>query len=202
VRQNGKVLYDGPTVFLSQKGAWHGVVKLPSAKPNQVGLDMLFFADPVVRNGSPFDQSPRPNHPVIVFQQYEGDLALDVPQSVYELNTTDMHRGQSGVIPLGQTVSLPNGVQVTFRDLRQYSVFQVNTNPGAPILLIAAVLILVGLLPALYSSRRRVWVRAAPDGGTVRLEIAGHALQRKAAFEEEFESLVRDLEQDLQRTSR
>jgi cytochrome c biogenesis protein ResB len=92
---------------------------------------------------------------------------------------------------------LPKGISIEFAGLRQYSVFQVASNPGAPVLLAAAVLILVGLIPALYSSRRRVWVCAAPAGDVARLEIAGQALQRKAAFEEEFGALLRELDRDL-----
>ncbi len=204
VRQAGKVLYDGPTIFLAEQGGWRGVIKLPSAKPKQVGLDMIFFTDPRLgADGSPRDASPRPNNPAIVYQEFEGDLGLDVPQSVYRLDISKMAAGSSGVVGPGETVSLGDGIDVSFGPLKQYTVFQVATNPGAGLLLVAAGLILVGLIPALYSSRRRVWVRAAVlEGGTLpqnraRLEIAGHALQRKAAFEEEFRALVRDLDRDL-----
>jgi cytochrome c biogenesis protein len=198
VRQRGKVLYDGPTIFLSEKGGWHGVVKLPSAQPSQLGLDMLLFTDPQIGDdGAPHDASPRPNHPVIVYQTFTGDLGLDVPQSVYSLDVSKMTPGSNGVLPAGDTADLGEGIEVSFGPLKQYSVFQVATNPGAVILLIAAIAILVALMPALYSSRRRVWVRAAPEEGRARLEIAGHALQRKAAFEEEFKALVRDLDRDL-----
>jgi cytochrome c biogenesis protein ResB len=55
---------------------------------------------------------------------------------------------------------------------------------------------LVGLLPALYSSRRRVWVRALPDGAGSRVEVAGQAFQRKSAFEEEFKAIVADLDRN------
>lgn len=198
VRQNGKVLYDGPTVFLSEGGAWHGVIKLPSVKPKQAGLDLLFFADPEIGpNGAPRDATPRPNDPVIVYQRFDGDLGLDAPQSVYSLDFSKMTAGPGGLLPVGEAVRLGDGLEVTFKGLKQYSVFQIATNPGALMLLIAAGLILVGLIPSLYSSRRRVWVRAAAQDGRARLEIAGHALQRKAAFEEEFKAFVRDLDRDL-----
>jgi hypothetical protein len=45
----------------------------------------------------------------------------------------------------------------------------------------------------MYSSRRKVWVRAeARDDGTV-LQVGGFALQRKDRFEEAFPKLVDDL---------
>lgn len=197
VEQRGRVLYDAPTVFLPRGTLWRGVVKVPGARP-QVGLDMLFFTDPAVGpDGTPNNVSPEPRQPLIVFQSYSGDLGLTVPQSVFDLDTTLLVAEEAGAIGLGESIDLPNGVRVTFSRLRQYSVFQVATNPGAPILLAAAVMILVGLVPALYSSRRRVWVRAAPSEGAARIEIAGHAMQRAAAFEEEFRSLVRTIDESL-----
>ena len=60
-----------------------------------------------------------------------------------------------------------------------------------PFLLLGAGLMLLGLLPALYAYRRRIWVRAErqPDGGTL-VTVAGRAFQRPQAFEEEFDDLV------------
>jgi cytochrome c biogenesis protein len=79
---------------------------------------------------------------------------------------------------------------MTFADLRRYSVLQVTRDVGVPIVLLAAILLLLGLLPALYTSRRKLWVRAEPvDGGTL-LKVGGFALQRKAQFEEEFAKVV------------
>ena len=59
-----------------------------------------------------------------------------------------------------------------------------------PLVLAAAILILVGLLPALYIARRKVWVRADPDGDGSMLRVGGLALQRKPQFEEEFARIV------------
>ena len=82
---------------------------------------------------------------------------------------------------------------MTFADLRQYTVLQVSRDRGVWIMLVAAVLILVGLVPALYTSRRRIWVRAEPanggSGGSV-LKVGGYALQRTSQFEEEFARIV------------
>lgn len=198
VTQNGTVLYDAPTVFLSRSGLKTGVAKAPGAKPFQTGLEMFFYADPDIdERGNPFDRGPEPRSPLVVFEQYVGDLGLDKPQSVYELDPRGLVPAEAGALRLGETAKLARGIEVSFPELRQYAVFQIASNPGAPVLLAAAVMILVGLLPALYSSRRRIWIRAAPEDGVARLEIAGHALQRRAAFEEEFKALVRDLDRDL-----
>jgi cytochrome c biogenesis protein len=198
VTQGSKILYDGPTIFLPRDGLWRGVVKVPETKPLQSGFDMVFYTDfRTTNDGRIINGAPQPVRPIIGFRQYVGDLGLQVAQNVYELDTSALAGGTGGGITLGQSMKLPNGVSIAFTGLKQYSVFEIASNPGAPILLLAAVLILVGLIPALYSSRRRIWVRAAPHNGVARLEIAGQALQRKAAFEEEFKALVRDLDRDL-----
>ena len=199
VRQHGRVLYDGPTIFLPRQDAWRGVVKTPGTEPYEMGLDMLFFTDPEIDvDGTPFNAGPAPVDPLVVFEQYIGDLGLDRAQSVYELDPRRLSPAEVGALRIGDTVDLPDGIDVSFNGLRQYSVFQVASNPGAPVLLIGAILLLVSLVPALYSSRRRIWVRAEPaDEGARRLEVAGLALQRKAAFAEEFRAMVREIDRDL-----
>jgi cytochrome c biogenesis protein ResB len=79
---------------------------------------------------------------------------------------------------------------VTFADLKQYSVLQVGRDRGLWIMLAASILILLGLVPALYTSRRKVWVRAEPAGEGSVLKVGGYALQRTSQFEDEFTRLV------------
>lgn len=200
VYQNGKLLSDQEVVFLQDQTTqnWHGVIKVPAATPFQVGVEMFFFNDlQLGPNQIPFNASPYANRPVIFLQAYQGDLGLSKPQSVYALDKTALAPGAVGAVPLGGTMDLGNGIKLRFPELQKYSVLQFTRNPGSWVLFAAAVLILVGLIPALYSSRRRVWLRAIPDGGALRVEVAGQALQRKAAFEEEFAALVRELGKGL-----
>jgi cytochrome c biogenesis protein ResB len=63
-------------------------------------------------------------------------------------------------------------------------------------MLVAALLILIGLIPALYTSRRRVWVRAEARPSGTALVVGGFALQRRVQFEEEFARLVSALADD------
>ena len=95
--------------------------------------------------------------------------------STNRLDTTRCARCRPGIVGAGRTADLDDGAAlaggdegsgstISFPELRQYSVFQVSRDAGVPLVLAAAILILVGLLPALYSSRRKVWVRADPDG--------------------------------------
>lgn len=206
VQQNGKVLSDAPAILLqdARTGAWRGVVKVPQTKPRQLGLELYLYND--LRTADTdgdgqgdlaFNNSPYARRPVLLFQSFRGDLGLDRPQSVYVLDKTAMAASDVGGVPAGGTTDLADGITVSFPEVKQYSVFQIASDPGTPMILTAAILILVGLIPALYSSRRRVWVRASPDAEGARVEVAGQALQRKAAFEEEFKALVRNLDRDL-----
>ena len=112
-----------------------------------------------------------------------------------------MRQAGRGVVGAGQTVDLrtgkaiaegasPTRLSISFPELRQYSVLQVSRDRGVPLVLLAAILVLLGLLPALYTSRRKVWVRAEPNGTGTVLKVGGFALQRKPQFEDEFSKLV------------
>src|SRR4030095_15647477 len=80
---------------------------------------------------------------------------------------------------------------VSFTHLKQYSVFTLARDPGVPVVAVAAGLLLLGLVPSLYVPSRRLGARAAPDGaGGTRVELAGLALQGKAAFEGELARLA------------
>ena len=80
---------------------------------------------------------------------------------------------------------------LSFPELRQYSVLLISRDIGIPAVLAAAILVLVGLIPALYVSRRKVWVRAEAAPGGALVKIGGFALQRKESFDEEFDRIVR-----------
>ena len=198
IRQDGRLLAGGPVVFITRapndlRRPWHGVIKLPSLRP-QVGLELRLFPDAVAGlTGAPMLET---RNPFVTFEAWRGDLRLNAAQSVFRLDRTGLERYASGGIGLGETADLAGGLQISFPELREYTQLLVKRDPGLWIMLAAAILIVAGLLPALYSSRRRVWVRAVPaDGAGTRLQVAGVALQRKAAFEEEFREITGELVQ-------
>jgi cytochrome c biogenesis protein len=196
VRQDGRLLTSGPVVFITdtpndQRQPWRGAIKLPSLEP-QVGLELRLFPDPLAGlAGAPMLEA---RDPFISFDAWQGDLRLTAAQSIFRLDKTGLRPWLSDGLGLGQTAELPGGLEITFREMREYTQLLVSRDPGTGIMLAAAILILLGLLPALYSSRRRVWVRAVPaDGRGTRLQVAGFALQRKAAFEDEFREIAGEL---------
>jgi len=195
VRTDGEALLTGPVVFVTDdpddlRLPWRGVIKLPGLRP-QVGIELQLLPDPAAFvTGGPMLVA---RDPFLTFRAYRGDLRLTRAQSVFSLDRTGLVEWTSGGVGLGETAELPGGLEIAFPDLREYTQLLVKRDPGTWLLLGTAILVLVGLIPAIWSSRRRVWVRAEERGGATRLEVGGFALQRKAAFEEEFERLARDL---------
>jgi cytochrome c biogenesis protein len=214
VTLDGDVVSSGPVVMdrdAAPDGVvefampWRGVVKLPGA--GDQGLDRAIELElwPDSRAfAALLEQGAVPQamlvefEPIIRFTVWEGvlgDLATN------RLDTSTLEEVSNGIVGAGRTADLADGAAlpegdsgsgstISFPELRQYSVFQVARDAGVPLVLAAAILILAGLLPALYSSRRKVWVRADPDGDGAVLRVGGLAMQRKPQFEEEFARLV------------
>jgi len=180
---------------------WYGVLKVTSVRP-QMAIEVELYPDSralaeQLRTGRPAAMLVAYD-PVIRYTVWRGRLTDPSPTS---LDTTFMRETARGIVGGGRTADLTTGEQlepgqgadgltISFPDLRHYSVLQVTRDRGVPIVLAAAILILLGLLPALYTSRRKVWVRAEPHGEGSMLKIGGFALQRKPQFEAEFAKLV------------
>jgi len=204
VERDGEPLVSGPTVCSQGPPPagvsplqlpWDCVVKLPSVHP-QVGIRFRLWPDSRALYALLSTGQAMPmlgvHSPVMTFTAYQGDLRADLALPSNELDTSAMHVLDRGAVGAGKSVTIGDGVEVTFAHLKRYSVFEIKRDRGLGILLAAAILILVGLLPALYTSRRKVWVTAEPasEGGGSVVKIAGFALQRRPQFEEEFARLV------------
>lgn len=175
---------------------WNCVVKLPSLSP-QVGIRFHLYSDSralyaLLETGRAMPMLTE-FAPVMTYTAYRGDLRSDRVQSATVLDTTGMRVWKDGAVGAGRTERLGDGLSISFLDLRQYTVLEVKRDRGLWIMLLAAILILVGLLPALYTSRRKVWVTAEPNGSGSVLKVGGFALQRRSQFEEEFARLVDEL---------
>jgi cytochrome c biogenesis protein len=205
VEKDGVPIADGPVVC--QQGAppegvsplqlpWSCVVKLASLDP-QVGIRFELWPDSralfaLLQEGKAMPMITE-FAPVMTFDAYRGDLRADLVQSAGVLDTTAMRKFDSGVVGAGETADLGDGLTVSFPELRRYTVLTVTRDRGRWLVLAAAILILLGLLPALYTSRRRLWVTAEAGGAGTVLKVGGFALQRRGQFEEEFGKVVREL---------
>jgi cytochrome c biogenesis protein len=188
---------------------WHGFVKLPGVDADtDMAVEFELWPD---GQGFLFEGKPMfdANAPLIRYRVWEGRLLdpskagldtrfMEVTRSgfLWGAATADLERacllsGPASVVA-GDARCPPGDARITLRfdALPHYSVLQVSKDVGVPLVLAAAILIVVGLLAALYTSRRKLWVRAEPDGDGSSLTIAGFALQRRSQFEAEFARTV------------
>lgn len=175
-----------------------GVVKIPDGMPEQLGLVGFFYPTQAPLDTGAFTSAyPALVNPVMTLNVYVGDLGIDggTPRSVYTLDTSEMEQltgGQTGVDSIelapGQTQDLPGGLgTITFDDaspegatgyeqsVKRFVSLSIHRDLSGPWVLAFALLALGGLLAGLFVPRRRMWVKATPEGGGVRIEYAGLA---------------------------
>ncbi|MDQ6641795.1 MAG: cytochrome c biogenesis protein ResB [Actinomycetota bacterium] len=182
----GHVAYSGPTVFLPESEDFRsfGVVKVPDAKPAQIGLEGEFYPTYAFTDATgPFSAFPDAKNPAISMLAYRGDLGLDGgnPQSVYALDKAKMKPIMTAAgkplridLAMGGTKTLPGGLgSVTFDGLSRFVRLQVSKSPGSRVALAGMVLALIGLLGSLFIRPRRVWVRVRREGDRTIAELAG-----------------------------
>jgi cytochrome c biogenesis protein len=205
-----RVLHDAP-VLMSQSeqdpNQFTGVAKVPVGGDDvpEMALELALLPDAALTDdGRPYSRSPRADNPVLFANVYVGDLGLERPVPPSELLPTWSAQDIAGQVVLGQgeEAAVGGDLVVEFADLRAWSGFQVSRQPGRGILLLAAGLLLAGLVPSLYAYRRRIWVTARDAGSGSEVVLAGAALQRSATFSEEFRAVADDLRGALPTTSR
>jgi cytochrome c biogenesis protein len=198
---SGRVVFDQPVPFIpiEQTGLTSaGVIKVPDAKPEGLGFAGVFLPTAIVVSGRLASAFPAPLLPRVSLVSYAGDLGMNggVPQSVYSLDTSRMHRLAVRPVPLapGQSITLPGRLgRLTFVGYRQWASLAITYDPGQLPALCCAIAALAGLVLSFLVRRRRVFVRAVPadrESGSV-LEVAGLTRSDAAGgFEEEFAELA------------
>ena len=211
---DGNVAFRDTVPFLPQDANFTslGVVKVPDAQPDQLGIRGFFYPTAVKNGMGAFTSAyPDAENPLLTLQVYTGDLGLDegVPQSVYTLNTggltqiagTDAETASLELKP-GETKTLPDGAgSITFDGVKRYVSLDVHHDPSQLWVGGFAVLSVLGLLTSLFVPRRRVWVKAVPrtgdpDGG-YDLEYAGLARGEDPNLERAVADLARRHLSDL-----
>ena len=199
----GRVVFNGPVPFIpvSLNGLTsEGVVKVPDARPQQLGFAGVFLPTTVDVGGQLQSAFPAAYRPAVSLVSYAGNLGMNSgpSQSVYQLDTGGLRRLAIAPRPLapGQSMKLPNGMgTLTFTGYRQWISLAITYDPGQLPALVAAIAALAGLLVSFLVRRRRVFVRAAAgaDGGTV-VEFGGLArTESSETFGAEFADLSADL---------
>jgi cytochrome c biogenesis protein len=149
---DGRVVAEGAVIFGGSPEVATGVVKAPAAgaPPEQVGLQAFLYPDPVLDGVRLRPVSPNPRNPLLVLHLFKGDLHLDRPQRVFDLDTSALSLQWRGALSPGETIQTPDGYRLTFADLKPYTVFGVKRDPGVPIVYGAFALGISALLLSLY----------------------------------------------------
>ncbi len=180
---DGQVVYDEAVPFLPADASYtsNGVVKVPEARPEQLGFQGFFLPTFVQGDdGATRSVFPAPLAPILGLFVWHGDLGLDDgrPQSVYVLDKTKMTQYMTGdkgyrvSLQKGQSQKLPDGNTITFVDLKQFARFQIAATPGIEVPLVGIVAGLIGLIGSLSIRPRRTWVRARREGSRTVVEVA------------------------------
>ena len=203
----GRVVFNGPVPFIPvavNSLMSEGVVKVPDARPQQLGFAGVFLPTTVNVGGKLQSAFPAPYRPAVSLVSFAGNLGMNsgVPQSVYQLDTAGLHRLAVKPRPLspGQSIRLPNGTgTLTFTGYRQWISLAITYDPGQLPALIAAIAALAGLLVSFLVRRRRVFLRAVPAaGGGSTVEFAGLArTESSETFGAEFDDLSTELSATL-----
>lgn len=198
---NGDIAFDGAVPCLPESIATYAsecTIKVPDAKPEQLGLSVRFLPTTVPgRDGTPVSVFPGALNPTAQVRAFAGDLGLGsgVPQSVYLFDPERLKQMKPLVmrpepLEVGQTLTLPDGMgTVTFTGVKEWASLQITYDPGRQMALLAAVVAVVGVVLSLTVRRRRVWVRLV--GGDV-AEVGGLTRTEGGApgFDEEFTDIV------------
>jgi cytochrome c biogenesis protein len=199
----GQVRFSGPVPFIAVDTSGftsEGVIKVPDARPSQLGFAGVFLPTAVDVNGRLTSAFPAPVNPAVSLVSYAGNLGMDSgqAQSVYRLDTTRMHQLPVPPRPLapGRSIKLPDGYgTLTFTGYRQWVSLAITYDPGTAPALIAGLTALAGLLLSFFIRRRRMFVRAypGPAGRTV-VDVGGLARSdASGGFEAEFATLAGDI---------
>jgi cytochrome c biogenesis protein len=200
VEVDGVVVHDAFLFTEVTSAGWfRGAIKVPGVEPD-LGLELFLYPyAPDSPDGPVFTGAPWDGAPLLLYRQWRGDLRLsETQQTLNRLDTAALVSEGGAYLRPGERIEL-EGVVVELPELRRWVGLQVSSRPQVPALLAASALLVVGLVTALYASRRRLWVLVAEEPGTGRtlVTVTGHAFQRPEAFADEHARLAAALDAAL-----
>jgi cytochrome c biogenesis protein len=195
----GNVVSDEDDVFLPQETTNYlseGYVKVTNIADKSQWFAIHGVFTPTKAKGAQgqiVSGFPAANDPELLVNALSGDpsadTVYDVPPDMKQMLGAD--KSTTAGLRVGQSWKLANGYTVTFTGISQFANFQVTDDPGKELALVAAILIVLGLILSLRVRRRRFWVRASlQDGGRTVVEAGGLARTDPEQFADEFSALV------------
>jgi cytochrome c biogenesis protein len=112
----------------------------------------------------------------------------------------ELYKADTGAAVVQQSIdqgapTTVDGLTFTFNRESKYTGLSIASDPGAPLVWLGCLLLVLGFVVRLYVPYRRIWGRMVtrPDGGTsVSIAAVG---RRDSGFDAEFTSLVTDIRQ-------
>ena len=181
-------------------------INLRLAAVRRLAFEALFLPTAVLDDQGPHSVFPDALDPQLALTAFEGDLfPSGSPQSVYSLDTASMRAvpGKDGADQLrillrpGQTYELPGGRgSITFDRVERFAGLSIRTDPGKSMTLVAALLMLAGLVASLVIRRRRVFVRVGPgpEPGRTVVSVGGLAKDDDEGMPDEITAVLTALE--------
>ncbi len=83
---------------------------------------------------------------------------------------------------------------------KYYTGLQVNSDPGTPVVALAAVLLIGGLMIILFSYSRSIWIRADQEGDRVLIAVTGRSHKNQAGLQKEIQYLLEELKDSLEKS--
>jgi cytochrome c biogenesis protein len=81
-------------------------------------------------------------------------------------------------------------------NLKKYTTLQINKDPGEQIVWFASVMLIAGIMIALFMPHKKLWLRLKKDKkNNVELTVGSTSNKNRAAFAGELESLVKSFEE-------
>jgi cytochrome c biogenesis protein len=173
----GAVAFRGPVPAPTSDAQYTSsvVIKVPDARPRQLGLVGSFLPTALLQPGegwvSIFPDALNPRLVLTAFAARPGEdgLGVDsgVPQSVYvldvnrltQLRTADGQPARLFLAP-GQSAQLPQGAgSITFDGIKRYAGLDIHSDPSRGWALGTSLLALAGVTTSLFVRRRRLWIR-------------------------------------------
>jgi cytochrome c biogenesis protein len=182
--EEGNVAFDDVVPFLPADPTYtsNGIIKVPDAKPEQLGFQGFFLPTAVTQGGEALSSSAHPAaaNPLVGLNVWHGDLGLDdgLSQSVFILDKSKMKQYRNGdqafrvSLQPGQVQDLPGGGSIEFVELRQFARFQIGSAPLVKVPLIGIVAGLLGLMTSLTIKPRRTWIRTRREGSRTVVDVA------------------------------
>ncbi len=180
----GDVVFNDAVPFLPADPTYtsNGIIKVPDAKPEQLGFQGFFLPTAVTQGGEDLSTSAHPAaaNPLVGLNVWHGDLGIDdgTPQSVFILDKSKMTQYMNGddafrvSLQPGMTADLPDGGSIEFVQLQQFARFQIGSAPLVKVPLIGIIAGLFGLMASLTIKPRRTWIRTRRDGSRTVVDVA------------------------------